>query len=174
MKAAAHDGPRPAIRLCRAMAGVTMVVLLSSCSGGNPVYQPTITQKQASARVEQLLQGTARSITPRPRLEHYMPNADVGQCLAGQDDPRTQVSRTYFLREVRSSNASIGEQVLRLWKKEGYAINDTPGMGTSQPNIHAVTKDDFLIALETTGSGDLSIGATSPCLWPDGTPPAGH
>lgn len=164
----------------RRVAVVTVLVTLavSGCSGGDPVFQPTITQQHASARIEQLLRDTAAAITPRPTLKIYKPGSYTGGCLINPEDladKRVQVTRTYFLADIpHSDNASVGEQVLRLWKKAGYDIMDTPGMGTSTPNIHAVTKDNFLIALEWTGSGLLSIGADSPCLWPDGTPPPGH
>lgn len=68
----------------------------------------------------------------------------------------------------------MAQQVLSYWKRKGYAIFDTPGVGTDAPNIHGATRSgDFLISLETAGDGSLAIGATSPCLWPHGTPPAG-
>lgn len=141
------------------------------------MFQPTITQQHASDRVEQILRDTANSITPRPHLELYKPGSYIDSCLVDPSDTadtRVQVTRAYFFRGVRDANASIGEQVLGLWKRNGFSISDTPGIGTSEPNIHAVTPDNFLLELAWTGSGDLSIGATSPCLWPDGTPPPGH
>lgn len=138
------------------------------------MYQPTITQQYAIERIKQLVQGTAGSISPRPRLEHYDLGSDIGQCVEGQNDPRSQVSSIYYLRDVRKANASIGEQILRLWKKRGYGVGDISGMGTSEPEIHAITPDDFMMSLEITGSGDLSVGVSSPCLWPDGTPPPHH
>lgn len=142
------------------------------------MFHPTITQQQAADRVEQILRGTADGLTPRPRLEVAKEVSYIGSCLADPDDTadaRKQVVRTYWLRDISERDyASIGEQILRLWKRQGYAINDTPGVGTSEPNIHAVTQDDFLLELAWTGSGDLSIGASSPCLWPDGTPPPGR
>ncbi|MBO0806124.1 MAG: hypothetical protein J2P25_24010 [Nocardiopsaceae bacterium] len=151
---------------------------LSGCSGGNPVFSPTITQHHASARIDQLLRDTAAALSPRPQLEVSKLGTSVGLCTINPSDTadkRVQVVRTYWLRGITERDyKTIGEQILRLWKQKGYAINDTPGVGTDKPNIHAATKDDFLIALEWSAKGWLSIGASSPCLWPHGTPPPGH
>lgn len=164
-------------RLYRIAIAVAAALLVTSCSGVNPVFRPTITQQHASDRVEQIVRDTVARITPRPRLELYKPGSNVSGCMVDPSDTadtRVQVSNAYFLRGVRDSNASISEQVLRLWKQAGYAITDTHEVGGAMPSINGVTQDDFYIGLEWTGSGDLSIGATSPCLWPDGTPPPGH
>lgn len=167
-----HAAVRQIARLGGAVMAVALLTLPTGCSSQHD--QRTITQRQASARVQQLLLDTANSVTPRPRLEPYKPGSDAGQCLAGNNDPRSQVSRTYFLRGVRNANASISRQVLQLWKKDGYTITDTHEVGGRMPAINGTTRDDFLIELAWTGSGDLSIVATSPCLWPNGTPPPGQ
>lgn len=167
----------PAIAICITIAALTGLVL-SGCSGGGSVFQPTITRQQATDRVEQILRSTADGITPRPRLEVYKPGSVDGPCMADPSntaDTRIQVVRSYWLRGISThDNITIGEQILRMWKKNGYGISDTPGIGTDAPNIHAVTQDDFLISLEWSDNGALSIGASSPCLWPDGTPPPSH
>lgn len=159
----------PAVRVCGGVAAVVAVLLLTSCGGS--IYQPTMTQQHASARSEQLIRDTANGITPRPRLVLYQGLTGVNRCLVEQDDPRSQVTRTYVLSGIGDAKASIGEQILRLWKREGFTINDTLDIGTSGPLINAATPDDFLIGLDTTGTGDLSIETSSPCLWPNGTPP---
>lgn len=142
------------------------------------MFTPTITQQQASARVEQILQETAAALSPRPRLETYKPGSYVGGCLinpADTADKRVQVTRTYWLRGItQHDNVSIGEQVLQLWKHKGYTIDSTLDIGSNAPEVHGTTQDNFLIALEWSDNGALSIVATSPCVWPDGTPPPGH
>jgi len=85
------------------------------------------------------------------------------------------VIRTFWLRGISPrDNAGIGGQVLRFWRKQGYRVYQTQGLGTNAPNVFASTRrDDFLIALESSADGSLRIGDTSPCLWPDGTAPPG-
>lgn len=137
----------------------------------------TMTQQHASARAEQILRETAGAITPRPTLETYQPGSGTGPCLVNPNntsDKRVQVTLTYWLRGISTGdNASVGQQVLHYWKHMGYAVTETRGLGTNSPDVFAGTpSDDFLISLQTSANGAMSIGATSPCIWPKGTPPA--
>ena len=139
--------------------------------------KPTMTQQQASTRAQQILHQTADAITPRPTLETYQPGSGTGPCLVNPNDTsdkRVQVTLTYWLRGITTqNNASVAQQILHYWKHAGYAITDTRGIGTASPDIFAGTpSDDFLISLQTSANGAMSIGASSPCIWPNGTPPA--
>jgi hypothetical protein len=170
-------GAAPRWRRCATVVIALAALVTSACSGGgSPVFHPTMTEQQAIARAEQILHETAAAISPRPTLEVYQPGSDTGPCLINPNDTsdkRMQVVRTYWLRGItEQDNASVGEQILRFWKHKGYAISDTKGVGTSQPDITGATQiDDFLISLEWSADGSLSIGTTSPCIWPKGTPP---
>jgi hypothetical protein len=135
-----------------------------------------MTQQHASSRAEQILRGTADAITPRPTLEIYQPGSGTGPCLVNPNntsDKRVQVTLTYWLRGIApQDNASVAQQILTYWKRIGYAITDTHGLSTASPSIFAGTPaDDFLISLQTSANGAMSIGASSPCIWPKGTPP---
>jgi hypothetical protein len=137
-----------------------------------------MTEQQAIARAEQMLHQTAAALTPRPRLEADRPGSYTGPCLINPNDTadtRVQVTRAFWLRGISPrDNAGIGDQVLRFWKEHGYDVYQTQGVGTSAPNVFAHTPgDNFLISLEWSADGSLSIGATSPCLWRDGTAPPG-
>ncbi|MFE2376066.1 hypothetical protein [Streptomyces sp. NPDC059398] len=160
----------------------TMVLLalaLMGCSRSEtvrPKSHETITHKQAVARAEQIVRETVDELTPRPRLEIYQPGSADTQCLDptdGGSEKRLVVSRGYWLRGIsKADNRSIGQQILRLWKKKGDLITSTTEIGTDRPEIHGGSKpDDFLIALEPSDNGWLSIGVSSPCIWPQGTPP---
>lgn len=140
------------------------------------MFKPTINQQHATDLAEQILRDTVDAITPRPELEVYQPGSGAGPCLINPDDTsdkRVQVSLTYWLRGIPvTDNASVAQQVLNYWKHEGYAITDTHGLGTNAPEISGVTPwSDFLIALETSSNGAMSVIASSPCIWPKGTPP---
>jgi hypothetical protein len=163
-------------RLCGAVAAAVLAVLIiSGCSGGNPVLKPTITQQHATARADQILRETAAAITPRPTLEIYQPGSGPGPCMVNPNDTsdkRVQVGFTYWLRGISTQdNTSVAQQIQRYWKHKGYGISRTSGFGKDAPNIFGVTPDDFLISLETSANGAMSIGASSPCVWPKGTPP---
>lgn len=151
----------------------TFMLLAAGCSA-DPASQPTITQQQAVARVDRLLRDTGAAITPRPRLVVDKPGTQVTSCLEepeGSSDARVQPAGEYFLQGVpQQARASVAEQIMRFWKAKGYAV-DAFHMGTSDPQVHGTTQDNFLVALEPNGGGELSIGASSPCVWPNGTPP---
>ena len=83
------------------------------------------------------------------------------------------LSRTAWLRQIPASdNASVGQQILAFWKKQDYKISDYSGFRTGKPSIDAETRDSFTISLGTASNGLMSIGASSPCIYPDGTPPS--
>lgn len=139
--------------------------------------QHTMTEKQAITRAEEILHQTAAALKPRPRLETYRPGSITGPCLISPNDAkdkRVQVTRTFWLRGITpDQNAAIGTQILQYWKAQGYTITGSKGVGSPQPSISGATRaDDFLISLDTSSDGSLSIGTTSPCIWAHGTPPA--
>ena len=151
------------------------IVMLAGCSGGN-VATKTMTQAQAATRAEQVLAGTAAAVKPRPRLD-FDPRLGNGadQCLASIPNATemVNVSRTAWLRQIPTSeNGSVGQQILAFWKKQGYKITDYSGFSAGKPSIDAETKDYFTISLGTASNGLMSIGATSPCIYKNGTPPA--
>jgi hypothetical protein len=160
----------------RLAAAACAALIITGCSGGNAVFEPTITEQHAAGLARQILQGTAEAITPRPALETYQPGSGTGPCLinpADTSDKRVQVTLTYFLRGIpRQENASVARQILAHWKHQGYAILTTHHLDTDQPVITAATHgDSFLLSLDSGSDGSLSIGTSSPCIWPDGTPP---
>lgn len=165
----------PALRRGAVAAAVLAGLIISGCSGGNPVFKPTITQQHANARAEQILRDTAAAITPRPALEIDQLLSGPEPCMVNPSDTsdkRVEVGFTYWLRGISTQdNASVGQQILRYWKHKGYGISSTGGIGTDSPEITGVTPDNFLFSLQTSANGAMFIGASSPCLWPKGTPP---
>ncbi|MCL2584258.1 MAG: hypothetical protein FWE35_17575 [Streptosporangiales bacterium] len=160
-----------AVLTAAAGAAIT-VLLLAGCSAG-----PTVTQEQAAARVNHMLTATGASITPRPRLVTDKAGTDISSCVdeaEGQSDARVQAVGRYLLRGIpEKDNPKVAKQVLRYWTSKGYAPG-TFRMDTSNPQLNGSTKDGYLIALDPNNEGQLSIVASSPCVWPHGTPPPQH
>jgi len=161
-----------------ALATAVTTLTLAGCSGKDPASQPSITRQQALTHVYQILQSTGPLITPRPRLEPNKLLSENGACPDepdGMSDARVQVSRSYFLQGVpKQAHSSIAKQIQHIWKAKGYRIYGTSHLDTANPQVFADTTDGFLMALSTEGNGQLNIGATSPCVWPNGTPPPQH
>jgi hypothetical protein len=134
--------------------------------------EPTITQAEAYARVEQLIRDTASALTPKPRLELIPYGTAPAMCLdQGADERMVRVNRSYWLREIPASeNMDISRQVRAHWEGHGHHITasgrgDNPDLsGQSQP-------DGFLLALSWAEGDRIYLGATSTCVWPEGTPP---
>ncbi|MEV0614035.1 hypothetical protein AB0I81_11990 [Nonomuraea sp. NPDC050404] len=136
--------------------------------------KPTITKAQALARIEQLINGTVSVIRPKPQLDLYQPSVNDGLCLDpldGGSEDRIVVSREYYLRGLPKSKEALDEviaEVKAYWEREGHYISgeNKEGLqlyGRSRP-------DDFLMAIGWEADDVLSLGATSTCLWPNGTP----
>ncbi|MER5318449.1 hypothetical protein [Streptosporangium roseum] len=154
---------------------VAVVVFVVGCTEGEAVNAPTMTQDQALARVEQLIKETVDVITPKPRLDLYRPSLNVNGCLDPTDggaEDRVVISRSYYLRDIPMDQ--IGEVTRRVkqhWERQGYYIETASKdglavFGHSQP-------DDFLISIGPTGDDNvLSLGVSSPCIWPTGAPEA--
>ncbi|WP_433239303.1 hypothetical protein ACQPYK_32415 [Streptosporangium sp. CA-135522] len=132
-----------------------------------------MTQAQALERVEQLIGETADVITPKPHLDLYRPSLNVNSCLDptdGGSEDRVVINRSYYLRGIpKEKLGEAARQIRRYWEQKGYHIEgiskDGLGVaGRSRP-------DDFLLSLSAIDDGDfLGLGATSPCVWPNGVP----
>ena len=138
----------------------------------------TMTQKQATERVEQIIRDTVAALSLKPRLEKIEPMSQPGNCVDptdGGSPDRTVISHSYWLRGIpRSRNGDIGQQAKSYWESKGYKITGAQGLNTGEPNINGYTQpDEFLFSIETNVDGVINIGATSPCIWPNGTPGPG-
>ncbi|WP_248961816.1 hypothetical protein [Sphaerisporangium perillae] len=157
---------------------IAIVALAAGCvRGGKAVDKPTLTQDEAVARIEQLIHDTANALTPMPRLDLYRPSLNVGSCLDptdGGSEDRVVISRTYFLRDIpKDKITNVAKQVKAYWEQQGHLIQGVSETGTvisgrSRP-------DDFLLSVDHSDNDVLALGATSPCIWLNGTPePSPH
>lgn len=168
------------------IAMYVILVTLSGCGGsGGPsdrshVNDKTMTQKQATERVEQIIRETVAALTIKPRLEMIESMSQPDSCVDptdGGSPDRTVISHSYWLRGFsRTRNGDIGQQAKDYWESKGYKITNVNGISANEPNISGYTRpDEFLFSIETNVDGDVNIGATSPCIWPNGTPePSSH
>lgn len=156
---------------------ITVAVLIAGCTGspdntGGELDEPTMTQAQALSRVEQLIRDTAGAIEPKPTLELDQKSRNEHSCLDptdGGSEDRVIVYRGYNLRDVPEDQvAKVAEQVRQQWVRQGHLIETASQDGL---NIFGRSRpDDFLLSLQRNGDGSLNLGASSPCVWPNGTP----
>jgi hypothetical protein len=162
----------------RLIAVLPSVAALAACGvlpGEKHLEKNTMTKQQASDRIEQIIRDTVAKLDPKPQLSaiDYLsqPTTCIDPTDGGSSD-RTVLTRHYLLRGIpHDRNGAIGQQVKRYWENSGYKISSSVRLDTNEPQTTGFTQQDqFSISLTTGGDGSLGIGATSPCIWPNGTP----
>lgn len=139
------------------------ILLASGCSTEN--VAPT--QRQATARVDQLIQGTAAAISPSPRLELIPYSVPPSTCLdESQSQDKVIINRKYWLRGIpKSQNMAVSRQIRTYWETQGHRITGT-GRGDS-PNLSGLSQPDhYILALAWADGDNLYLAATSPCATP--------
>lgn len=172
---------------------VAALVGMAGCSSSTPTHRSgnvndvTMTPQQAAVYAEKILLDTIDALTPRPQLatstagEGYGILNNTGPCTSGPDASQlVVVSRGYWLKGITGHDyGPIGAQVLAYWKRLHWVITGSKNVGASQPWITAVAPPyAFSVSLQWgtaigNPDGQLSIGASSVCLWPHGHPPSG-
>lgn len=152
---------------------VAVALLAGSCGivPSGKGYMNTITKEQASQRVDDYLAQMVAVLLPPPRLE--LASAISGLCKDPDDNGpqgRVDVGRTYWLRDIpRDRNRAFFDTLRRYWADRGYRVlgdqsGPSPFVSVENP------QDGFRMGIQESSQGDLSLGASSPCVWPNGTP----
>ncbi|MGH3873872.1 MAG: hypothetical protein ACRDSR_20605 [Pseudonocardiaceae bacterium] len=133
----------------------------------------TLTEQQAKDRVEEHITDAVAALPVPARLE--VQSTDRVPC----DDPTDQgplgriiVAKTYWLRDLLAErNKEIFDAVESYWLSHDYRVLDDHRELRVPAFFAENNTDAFRMSLQSNVRGDLSISATSPCVWPNGTPP---
>ncbi|MFN2495303.1 MAG: hypothetical protein ABR608_05270 [Pseudonocardiaceae bacterium] len=161
-----------------ALAPGVLIVLLAGC-GVVTISERgdmrTLTAQQAMQRVEEHIANAVAALPLTPRLEEQSTTTGL-PC----DDPtdlgprgRVTESKTYWMRDLPFDRAEeLFNAMHSYWLSHDYRVltdkRDRPGFPALFVENNA---DAFRMAMKTSVRGDFTISATSPCVWPDGTPP---
>lgn len=138
----------------------------------------TLSQQQASARVEEHITDAVAALPVAPRLEKLQPSLGPVPC----DDPsdlgplgRVSVSETYWMRGLDFDRAQEWFAAMHAyWVSHDFRVLADQRDDVVAPALFVEHNGDaFRMSMQTSVEGDFSISATSPCVWPDGTPPPG-
>lgn len=100
-----------------------------------------------------------------------------GMNFASCDDPtdggpkdRITVSERLWIRGLPAEeNEANIELMYDYWINNGYRV-----LRDERPDKLSISVEDeedaFRVSLRVSDQGSLSIGASSPCVWPEGTP----
>ncbi len=132
----------------------------------------TITQQQANQRAEQYVHDAVSAVLPSAQLEMVSAFEDSPCDDPTDNGPRGRViaSRDYWLNNIPADKqADYVNALAQWWTQHNFAI-----LTDDRPHYVWVENraDGFRIAIQQTVTGPtrLSLGATSPCVWPNGTP----
>jgi hypothetical protein len=148
----------------RKAAALACLLLVTACGGGTTSSDTdatapgsdmrTMTEDEAAQRAEEHIRGAVEALPVKPVLT--LLRADSAECLDPTDGGprgRYEVSRSYWLDDLpEERNAEFVDALYEYWTANDY-------------------RDAFRMSVKQSVEGDLSLGASSPCVWPDGTPP---
>ncbi|MEU3623393.1 hypothetical protein [Amycolatopsis coloradensis] len=153
------------------MAAFAMLVtLVAGCSGGSDM-KPTMTIKQANQRVEDHLTRVREAL---PVEAHYeLKRAEEqGPCLDPTDggpNKRVVANRSYEVLGLPKENIPSYFTAVKAWA----GTHDFRVLDNNPPNEYLWLEnntDSFRMAMQANDLGKLYLIASSPCVWPDGTP----
>jgi hypothetical protein len=135
----------------------------------------TMTEDQAQARLEQHLRAAMTQI--QPGLVAEAERAETMPC----DDPsdggppgRVFVEAHHRLRGLpREANREVFDGLHRYWTGQGYTVLRDLRGHESAPLLTVQHPDDgFSVGVRENVIGELRVFGSSPCVWPEGYPPA--
>jgi hypothetical protein len=149
--------------------------MLTACNnevGQRESMEKTITQDEAAEKINQHVTDAMAALPETVELEPLGPVA-----FASCDDPtdggsknRVTVSQRHWITGIPAEDNDQNADLLHdYWTTNGYRIirDERP----EKMSISVESEEDaFKISLRVSAQGDLSIGASSPCVWPEGTP----
>lgn len=134
----------------------------------------TMTEQQAAQRADEHIQRAVAALPEKPTLT--VQYEDSAECLDPTDNGprgRFEVGKTYWLDGLPADrNKETVDALYDYWTANGFRVLSDK-RSASDMFVSVENNDDaFRMSVQQSDEGDLSLGASSPCIWPDGTPPA--
>ncbi|WP_039796126.1 hypothetical protein [Amycolatopsis alba] len=133
--------------------------------------KPTITEQQATERVEGYLKAVLAALPGTAELKPFTRNRS--ECTDPTDDGphgRFEISSTYEVAGLEPARfAEYFDAVVQWWSAHDFTV-----LTDSRPKDQYVfvrsNVDAFDMSVQANDLGKFYVGATSPCVWPNGTP----
>lgn len=133
--------------------------------------ESTITEQQARDKVEQYIQGALSALPAGAELKPFTRNRS--ECTDPTDKGplgRFEISATYEIIGLDSARfAEHFTAITQWWESHAFKIL-TDSRPTDQYVFARNTGDAFDMSIKANDLGKFYVGATSPCVWPNGTP----
>lgn|GEM_PF-2265215 len=135
----------------------------------------TLTTDEAGERAKEHVERAVAALPVEPTLTAS--DAGSTECADPTDNGprgRYQVTRSYWLDDVDAErNGVVVDALHDYWTNHGYRVLKDDRSSDDRYVWVEHEDDAFRMSVEQSVEGDLSLGAVSPCVWPDGEPPAG-
>ncbi len=133
--------------------------------------KPTITEHQAQEKVEAYLQGALGALPGSARLKPFTRNrSECTDPTDGGPQGRFEISSTYEVTGLDTTKFADYFDAVIEW----LSAHDFQVLTDSRPRDHYVfvrnNADAFDMSVQANDLGKFYLGATSPCVWPNGTP----
>ncbi|WP_275290725.1 hypothetical protein [Amycolatopsis sp. La24] len=155
------------------LATLAAVLIAMTACGGAPM-QPTLTSEQAKQAAADAVHAAASISFPAGyKLTEIVFPAESCTDSSDKETGQVRVGVTYWVDGPdRAQNSSYYEKLKKWWTDNGWTIETDTWQGDQFANAH--NGDGYVMSLTGTVTGTvlgrLSIGASSPCVWPNGTP----
>lgn len=134
----------------------------------------TLTEQQAAQRAQEHIDRAVSALPERPRLR--LLDDSRSECMDPTDHGprgRYQVGRTYWLDGLPSArNAEFVTALYEHWVSSGFRVLTDERSADDRFVSVENDEDAFRMSVVESDEGSLSLGASSPCVWPDGEPPS--
>ena len=143
-------------------------------SSGKGEQVRTLTKEQALQRAKEHVNKAVAALPVEPSLEKQDPTSM--ECADPSDNgPRGRytVDQGYRLNDLpKDRNTEFVNTLYRYWKNNNYRIlTDERARDDKFVSVEH-NGDAFRMSVTNSGPGKLTVGASSPCVWPDGVPPS--
>ncbi|WP_409491669.1 hypothetical protein [Amycolatopsis sp. cmx-11-12] len=133
--------------------------------------KPTITEHQAKDRVELYIQTVLSTLPATARRKLFTQNRS--ECTDPTDKGprgRFEISATYEVTGLDVAKfAEYFDAIVEWWSAHDFKV-----LTDSRPKDQYVfarnNADAFDMSVQANDLGKFYVGATSPCVWPNGTP----
>lgn len=132
----------------------------------------TMNEKQAGEKAERHVRDVMSALPKQARLEPiYLPHTPCDDPSDNGPKGRVEANREYWIRDLPGdTNEHYFDALLDYWQGHNFRV-----LTDARPQDYFISvenKQDFFRMSVTGGpTGAMSIGASSPCVWPNGTPP---
>ncbi|OLT40648.1 hypothetical protein BJF85_05785 [Saccharomonospora sp. CUA-673] len=132
----------------------------------------TLTHEQARTRAQEHIDRAIAALPSDVSVTPTLKRDDAMECDRPNDKGpagRYEVGKTYWLDDVPAErNGEVVDALSAHWSEAGFTV--LADRRSSEDRFLSVQHPDdgFRMSIAESVEGDLSLGASSPCIWLDG------